>query len=64
MDLKPINRFMSRVKQLSDTKHPDMRIPLSEAIELAASIAELLTEQISNKTTVTNIKIKADGGKL
>lgn len=41
-----------------------MRIPLSEAIELAASITELLTEQISNKTTVTNIKIKADGGKL
>lgn len=64
MDLKPINRFMSRVKLMVDTKQPDMRIPLSEAVELASSITELLTEQLSSTNQQKSTKIIVDGGKL
>jgi hypothetical protein len=65
MDVKPINRFMAKVKQLADSKQKDMRITIPEAIELTACIAELLALQVNNnKTNSFPSTIKLDGGKL
>lgn len=63
-DLKPINRFMAKVKQLSESKQKDMRITVPEALELTACIAELLASRIGNNTNSLPPTIKLDGGKL
>lgn len=65
IDVKPINRFMAKVKQLSGSKQKDIRITLPEALELTACIAELLASQINNNKPVSfPSNIKLDGGKL
>jgi hypothetical protein len=63
-DLKPINRFLAKVKQLADAKQKDIRISIPEAIELTACIAELLASKIGENTNTFPSTLKLDGGKL
>lgn len=64
IDLKPINRFLAKVRQLADAKQKDIRITLPEAIELTACIAELLASRVGENTNTFPSTVKLDGGKL
>jgi hypothetical protein len=64
MDLKPINRFINKVKQLSDSKQKDIRITIPEAIELTACITELLLTKFTEEKKSLPPTVNFDGGKL
>ena len=63
-DLTPITRFMNKVKQLSNSNNKDVRISISEALELTACITELLATKITDTKPATLSTVALDGGSL
>lgn len=69
MNNEPLKRFMARVKTAAKARTPDVRMPISEANELAATIAELLMEVMEKRDAVVprtggSFEIHIDGGEL
>lgn len=67
MRSEALRKFLSRIKTATQTK-TDVRMPLNEANELAADIAELLIEVIEKRERQAPapeiVQISLDGGNM
>jgi hypothetical protein len=69
MNTSVLKRFISRVRTANQANTADVRIPVSEANEIANCIAELLVEVLEKRAETkaeepTTVEIKLDGGSI
>ena len=67
MNTDPLKRFVSRIKSAAHAGTREVRLPIGEANELTACIAELLIEALGRKqgeAEAIDMQISVDGGAL
>ena len=65
-DLSPLQRFLARVRLGSQNGSKDIRLTIGEALELTATLAQMLTDNYEKPKMQPSqpISIKLDGGAI